>query len=151
MTDDALYGLSGMFVMPKRIDHIAIIVHNIDQALAFYRDILGIAPREIRDVPTEQVRIAFLPLGGPSGSEIELIEPTTADSSLVKFLEKRGEGLHHICLEVDDIKAALQQMQERGAPVLDQQPRVAAEGRAIFVHPKGTNGVLLELLEKHTI
>ncbi len=134
--------------MPKRIDHVAIIVHNIDQALAFYRDILGITPREIRDVPTEQVRIAFLPLGGPDGSEIELIEPTTSDSSLVKFLEKRGEGLHHICLEVDDIETSLQEMQERGAPVLDQRPRIAAEGRAIFVHPKGTNGVLLELLEK---
>ncbi len=134
--------------MPKRIDHVAIIVRNIDQALAFYRDILGIAPREIRDVPTEQVRIAFLPLGGPDGSEIELIEPTTSDSSLVKFLEKRGEGLHHICLEVDDIDTSLQEMQERGAPVLDQRPRIAAEGRAIFVHPKGTNGVLLELLEK---
>jgi lactoylglutathione lyase/methylmalonyl-CoA/ethylmalonyl-CoA epimerase len=134
--------------MPKRIDHVAIIVRNIDQALAFYRDILGITPREIRDVPTEQVRIAFLPLGGPDGSEIELIEPTTSDSSLVKFLEKRGEGLHHICLEVDDIDTSLQEMQERGAPVLDQRPRIAAEGRAIFVHPKGTNGVLLELLEK---
>ncbi len=134
--------------MPKRIDHVAIIVRNIDQALAFYRDILGITPREIRDVPTEQVRIAFLPLGGPDGSEIELIEPTTSDSSLVKFLEKRGEGLHHICLEVDDIETSLQEMQERGAPVLDQRPRIAAEGRAIFVHPKGTNGVLLELLEK---
>ena len=134
--------------MPKRIDHVAIIVRHIDQALAFYRDILGIAPREIRDVPTEQVRIAFLPLGGPDGSEIELIEPTTSDSSLVKFLEKRGEGLHHICLEVDDIETSLQEMQERGAPVLDQRPRIAAEGRAIFVHPKGTNGVLLELLEK---
>src|SRR5690242_4319735 len=105
--------------MPKRIDHVAIIVHNIDQALAFYRDILGVAPREIRDVPTEQVRIAFLPLGGPGGSEIELIEPTTSDSSLVRFLEKRGEGLHHICLEVDDIEASLREMQERGAPVLD--------------------------------
>ena len=134
--------------MPKRIDHVAIIVYNIDQALAFYRDILGITPREIRDVPTEQVRIAFLPLGGPDGSEIELIEPTTSDSSLVKFLEKRGEGLHHICLEVDDIDTSLQEMQERGAPVLDQRPRIAAEGRAIFLHPKGTNGVLLELLEK---
>lgn len=134
--------------MPKRIDHVAIIVHNIDQALAFYRDILGITPREIRDVPTEQVRIAFLPLGGPDGSEIELIEPTTSDSSLVKFLGKRGEGLHHICLEVDNIETSLQEMQERGTPVLDQRPRIAAEGRAIFVHPKGTNGVLLELLEK---
>ncbi len=135
--------------MPKRIDHIAIIVRNIEQALSFYRDTLDIVPSEIKEVPTEQVRIAFLPMGGPGGSEIELIEPITPDSSLVKFLEKRGEGLHHICLEVDNIDTALQEMQEKGAPVLDKQPRIAAEGRAIFLHPKGTNGVLLELLEKH--
>jgi len=134
--------------MPKRIDHVAIIVHNIEQALAFYRDTLGISPSEIKEVPTEQVRIAFLPAGGPGASEIELIEPTTPDSSLSRFLEKRGEGLHHICLEVENIDAALAEMQEKGVPVLDKQPRIAAEGRAIFIHPKGTNGVLLELLEK---
>ncbi|HVB60399.1 MAG TPA: methylmalonyl-CoA epimerase [Ktedonobacteraceae bacterium] len=133
---------------PKRIDHVAIIVRNIEEALAFYRDTLGIAPGAIKAVPTEQVRIAFLPMGGPGGSEIELIEPLTADSSLARFLEKRGEGLHHICLEVGDIDAALAEMQARGAAVLDQQPRVAAEGRAIFLHPKGTHGVLLELIEK---
>ena len=134
--------------MPRRIDHVAIIVRNIEQALGFYRDTLGIQPSEIKEVPTEQVRIAFLPMGGPSGSEIELIEPTAPDSSLARFLERRGEGLHHICLEVDDIDAALEEMKEKGAPVLDKHPRVAAEGRAIFLHPKGTNGVLLELLEK---
>ena len=134
--------------MPKRIDHVAIIVRNIEQALVFYRDTLGILPSEIKDVPSEQVRIAFLPMGGPGGSEIELIEPTTPTSSLTKYLEKRGEGLHHICLEVDDIDATLEEMKEKGASVLDEQPRVAAEGRAIFLHPKGTNGVLLELIEK---
>jgi len=134
--------------MPKRIDHIAIIVRDIEQALVFYRDTLGITPGEIKEVPSEQVRIAFLPMGGPGGSEIELIEPTTPDSSLAKFLEKRGEGLHHVCLEVENIDAALAEMQEKGAPVLDKQPRIAAEGRAIFLHPRGTNGVLLELLEK---
>ncbi len=134
--------------MPRRIDHVAIIVRNIEQALAFYRDTLGITPREIKEVPTEQVRIAFLPMGGPGGSEIELIEPTNPDSSLARFLEKRGEGLHHICLEVDDIDAALADMQAKGAPVLDKQPRLAAEGRAIFLHPKGTHGVLLELVER---
>jgi methylmalonyl-CoA epimerase len=134
--------------MPKRIDHVAIIVRNIEQALSFYRDTLGLEPSEIKEVPTEQVRIAFLPMGGPGGSEIELIEPTTTDSSLTKYLERRGEGLHHICLEVEDIDAALEEMKEKGAVVLDKQPRVAAEGRAIFLHPKGTNGVLLELLEK---
>jgi len=134
--------------LPKRIDHVAIIVRNIEQALVFYRDMLGIMPGEIKEVPAEQVRIAFLPMGGPAGSEIELIEPTTPGSSLAQFLEKRGEGLHHLCLEVENIDAALAEMQEKGAPVLDKQPRVAAEGRAIFVHPKGTHGVLLELLEK---
>jgi len=134
--------------MPRRIDHVAIIVRNIEQALVFYRDTLGITPSEIKEVPTEEVRIAFLPIGGPGGSEIELIEPTTPDSSLTRFLEKRGEGLHHICLEVADIDAALAEMQEKGVPVLDKQPRIAAAGRAIFLHPKGTNGVLLELLEK---
>jgi methylmalonyl-CoA epimerase len=134
--------------MPRRIDHVAIIVRNIEQALVFYRDTLGITPSEIKEVPTEQVRIAFLPMGGPNGSEIELIEPITPDSSLTRFLEKRGEGLHHICLEVADIDAALAEMQEKGVPVLDKQPRIAAAGRAIFLYPKGTNGVLLELLEK---
>jgi len=134
--------------MPKRIDHIAIIVRDIEQALVFYRDTLGITPGEIKEVPGEQVRIAFLPLGGPGGSEIELIEPTTPDSSLAKYLEKRGEGLHHVCLEVENIDAVLAEMQEKGAPVLDKQPRIAAEGRAIFLHPRGTNGVLLELLER---
>lgn len=134
--------------MLKRIDHVAIIVRNIEQALSFYRDTLGIEPSEIKAVPSEQVRIAFLPMGGPGGSEIELLEPTTADSSLAKFLEKRGEGLHHICLEVESIDATLTEMREKGTPVLDQEPRIAAEGRAIFVHPKGTNGVLLELLER---
>src|SRR5437588_6661944 len=112
--------------MPRRIDHVAIIVRDIEQALAFYRDTLGIAPSEIKEVPSEQVRIAFLPMGGPGGSEIELIEPTPAASSLTKFLEKRGEGLHHICLEVDDIDATLAEMQEQGTPVLDKQPRSAA-------------------------
>ncbi len=134
--------------MPKRIDHVAIIVRSIEQALVFYRDTLGITPGQIKEVPTEQVRIAFLPMGGPGGSEIELIEPTNPNSSLAKFLEQRGEGLHHICLEVDDIDAALTGMQAKGAPVLDKQPRIAAEGRAIFLHPKGTHGVLLELVER---
>jgi len=134
--------------MPERIDHVAIIVRNIEQALAFYRDILGLSPREIKEVPDERVRIAFLPMGGPGGSEIELIEPTDSGSSLSRFLEKRGEGLHHICLQVEDIEAALQEMQAKGAMVLDTEPRMAAEGRAIFLHPRSTHGVLLEFIEK---
>ena len=115
--------------MPRRIDHVAIIVRNIEHALVFYRDTLGITASEIKEVTTEQVRIAFLPMGGPGGSELELIEPITPNSSLTRFLEKRGEGLHHICLEVADIDAALAEMQEKGVPVLDKQPRIAAAGR----------------------
>lgn len=134
--------------MAKRIDHVAILVRDIEQALVFYRDTLGIVPSQIKEVPTEQVRIAFLPMGGPGGSEIELVQPTSPDSSLARFLEKRGEGLHHICLEVDDIDATLADMQMKGAPALDTEPRVAAEGRAIFIHPRAANGVLLELLER---
>jgi methylmalonyl-CoA epimerase len=133
---------------PERIDHIAIIVRDLEQALTFYRDVLGIAPREVKDVPSEQVRIAFLPMGGPNGSQIELIQPVTEDSSLVRFLEKRGEGLHHVCLQVADVDVALRDLKAQGAVVLDEQPRLAAEGRAIFLHPRGTHGVLLELLEK---
>ena len=115
--------------MPERIDHVAIIVRDIEQALLFYRDTLGITPGEIKEVPTEQVRIAFLPVGGPGGSEIELIQPLTADSGLSKFLEKRGEGLHHICLEVPDIDAALAEMQN--VP----QPRVVGIARAVHLAP----------------
>jgi methylmalonyl-CoA epimerase len=135
--------------MPKRIDHVAILVRDIEQALVFYRDTLGIVPSEIKDVPSEEVRIAFLPLGGPGGSEIELVQPTSSTSGVARALEKRGEGLHHICLEVDDIDAALADMQAKDAPVLDTIPRVAAEGRAIFIHPRAANGVLLELLERY--
>jgi methylmalonyl-CoA epimerase len=134
--------------MPERVDHVAIIVRNIEQALTFYRDILGLWPREIKEVPGEQVRIAFLPAGGPGGSEIELIEPTDSNSSLSRFLEKRGEGLHHICLQVENIDVALREMQAKGATVLDKEPRMAAEGRAIFLHPRSTHGVLLEFVEK---
>ena len=140
--------LSSLSGQPRRIDHVAIIVRDLEQALRFYRDTLGLAVREIKEVASEQVKIAFLPMGGPGGSELELIEPLARDSSLAKFLEKRGEGLHHICLEVDNVEAELNELKTKDVPVLDQQPRVAAEGRAIFVHPKGAHGVLLELLEK---
>jgi|SRR5579859_3507507 len=132
----------------RRIDHIAIVVRSIDQALGFYRDLLGIQPSNVIAFPSEGIRIAFLPAGGPQGSQIELLEPIDAASGVAKFLEKRGEGLHHICLETPNIDAALAYLTERGAQVLDATPRQAAEGRAIFIHPKSANGVLLELVER---
>lgn len=132
----------------KRIDHVAIVVRSIDQALGFYRDLLGMQPFEIKALPGEGVRIAFLPSGGPQGSEIELVEPTDPSTGVAQFLEKRGEGLHHICLETPDIDAAFAYLTARGARVIDTTPRQAAEGRAIFLHPKSANGVLLELVQR---
>ncbi len=133
----------------KRIDHVAIVVRNLDAALRFYRDTLGIVPSRVIDFPREGVKIAFLPMGGPAGSEIELLEPTDPETGIAHFLEKRGEGLHHICLEVSDIDRALSELRADGAPVLDATPRPTAEGRGIFVHPRGTGGVLLELVQRH--
>ena len=135
----------------KRIDHVAIVVRDLDASLRFYRDILGIQPSRVLDFPQEGVKIAFLPMGGLGGSEIELLEPTDPETGVARFLEKRGEGLHHICLEVPDIDRALAELQGEGAPVLDQTPRQTAEGRGIFIHPKGTSGVLLELVQREDV
>ena len=132
----------------RRIDHVAIVVRDLDASLLFYRDTLGIAPSKVIDFPREGVKIAFLPMGGPGGSEIELLEPTDPETGVARFLEKRGEGLHHICLEVPDIARALAELQAEGTPVLDATPRPTAEGRGIFIHPKGTSGVLLELVQR---
>src|SRR5258707_6483421 len=144
--------LEGVPVMPtpgvKRIDHVAIVVRNIEAALRFYRDTLGIAPSRVLDFPQEGVKIAFLPMGGPAGSEVELLEPTAPDTGIARFLEKRGEGLHHICLEVPDIQHALDELQAAGTPVLDPTPRPTAERHGISIHPRGTSGVLLELVER---
>lgn len=132
----------------KRIDHVAVVVRSLEAALAFYHDTLGMTPSRILDFPAEGVKIAFLPLGGPGGSEIELLEPIDPAGSVARFLEKRGEGLHHICLEVPDIERALADLRDAGAAVLDSTPRPTADGSGIFLHPRGTGGVLLELLQR---
>ena len=131
--------------MTTKINHIAIVVENIEKALEIYRDVLGLPLEHIADEPAEQVRIAFLPA---ASGEIELIQPTTADSGVAKFLAKRGEGLHHICLEVENIAATIQEMAERGMEVLGE-PRQNERGETyVFIHPKSAHGVLLELYER---
>ena len=132
----------------KRIDHVAVVIRDLESALQFYRDLLGIQPSRILDFPQEGVRIAFLPLGGADGSEIELLEPINPEGSVARFLQQRGGGLHHICLEVPDIDQTLAELRDAGARVLDESPRPTAEGRGIFLHPKGTGGVLLELVQR---
>jgi methylmalonyl-CoA/ethylmalonyl-CoA epimerase len=124
-----------------KIDHLGIAVPSLDQAIAAY-EALGFRVEATHDVPTEKVRAAFLPVGE---SHLELLEPTDPSSVIARFLEKRS-GLHHVCVLVDDLDAALADMKARGVPLLDQAPRVGAGGcRVAFVHPKGASGVLLEL------
>ncbi len=127
-----------------RIDHIGIVVRDIRQALNVYEMALGLPLKEVVAIPDQQVRVAFLPLGE---SNIELVQPTSDDTGIAKYLEKRGEGIHHICIEVEDIEAALGRLQDHDVPLIDQQPRQGAHGRVAFVHPKGAHGVLLELIE----
>ncbi len=129
----------------QRINHVAVVVDDMEKSLSFWRDALGIEIYGLRDVPAEQSRVALLPL---AGSEVELVQPTTADSGLAKYLAKRGPGMHHICLEVDDINAMLAQLKARGVRLINEQPRQAADGKKYaFVHPESTGGVLVELYE----
>jgi methylmalonyl-CoA/ethylmalonyl-CoA epimerase len=131
-------------VTPLRIDHLGIAVPSLDQAVAAY-EALGFRVEARYDVPSEKVRTAFLPVGE---SHLELLEPTDPSSVIARFLEKRS-GLHHVCVLVDDIEAALAGMKARGVPLLDESPRVGAGGcRVAFVHPRGAAGVLLELKEQ---
>ncbi len=131
--------------MLKKIDHIGIVVRSIEEALKVYRDALGLPLAHVQEVPEQKVKIAFLPIGD---CEIELVEPTAADSGVARFLEKRGEGLHHICFEVEDIEAALRDLAAKGLRLIDRQPRQGAIGRVAFLHPKSAHGVLIELVEK---
>ena len=133
--------------MPKitRIHHVAVVVDDLDKSLTFWRDALGIQMHELRDVPAEQSQVAFLPL---EGAEVELVRPTTGDSGLAKYLAKRGPGMHHVCLEVDDIAAMLVQLKSKKVRLINEEPRLAADGRKYaFVHPESTGGVLVELYE----
>ena len=128
-----------------RINHVAVVVDDLEKSLSFWRDALGMDLHELRDVPAEQSRVAFLPL---EGSEVELVQPTTLDSGIAKYLAKRGPGMHHLCLEVDDLAAMLAQLKDRHVRLINEQPRVAADGRKYaFVHPESTGGVLVELYE----
>lgn len=127
-----------------RIDHLGIAVPALDEAIATY-EALGFRVEKTHEVPTEKVRAAFLPVGE---SYLELLEPTEPSSAIARFLEKRS-GLHHVCVLVDDLDAALAGMKAGGVPLLDDKPRVGAGGcRVAFVHPKGAGGVLLELKER---
>ena len=131
--------------MITKVDHIGVAVEGLAEALEPYQEGLGITPSAIEEVADQGVRIAFLPVGD---TEIELLEPTSPESPVARFLERRGEGLHHICLEVDDLEATLGKLKAQGIRLIDETPRDGGRGKRVaFVHPRGLHGVLLELTQ----
>jgi methylmalonyl-CoA/ethylmalonyl-CoA epimerase len=129
----------------KHIHHIAVLVDDIEASIGVWRAVLGAAPAQIKDLPQEAARIAFFPVGE---SEIELVQPTTVDSGLSRYLEKRGPGMHHLCLEVDDLQGLLQKLKDDGIQLINEEPKFGDGGRLYaFIHPKSTNGVLIELYQ----
>lgn len=129
----------------KAINHVAVVVDNMEKSLTFWRDALGIDLHELRDVPAEKSQVAFLPL---AGAEVELVMPTSDDSGIAKYLAKRGPGMHHICLEVDDILGMLAQLRSKNIRLINEEPRMAADGKLyLFIHPESTGGVLVELYQ----
>jgi methylmalonyl-CoA epimerase len=132
--------------MKATLDHIGIAVSDIEEALAFYRDALGLEIETPEDVPSQRVRAHFIPAGE---SALELLEATADDSPIAKYLQKRGPGLHHITLRVDDIRAALAQLKARGVRLIDEAPRPGAQGSLVaFIHPSSAQGELVELTQK---
>lgn len=129
-----------------KIDHIGIATRQLREATALWQDVLGLEVDFTEVVDEQGVRVAMLPIGE---THIELLEPLTPESPIGKFLDKRGPGIHHIAIRVDDIRASLGQLKEKGARLIDETPRIGAGGCLVaFIHPSSTNGVLLELVQQ---
>lgn len=132
--------------MIKKVDHIGVAVRSISEVLPFYEKTLGLQLQGIEHVEEQKVKVAFLKIGE---TKIELLEPTSEDSAVAKFIENRGEGIHHLALGVDDIKKRIEDLRNNGVKMIDETPRNGAGGASIaFLHPKAANGVLVELCEK---
>ncbi len=133
--------------MIKKIDHIGIAVNSLEESLSFYEDALGLKVENIEEVPDQKVKVGFLDIGGV---HLELLEPSSPDGPVAKFIEKRGEGIHHIAILVDNIEESIGLMKDKGVKLIDESPRKGAGGsKMAFVHPKSTHGILLELYEKY--
>jgi methylmalonyl-CoA/ethylmalonyl-CoA epimerase len=127
-----------------KVHHVALIVRSIDTALGFWRDMLGLEPEAVMDIPTDRVRIAFLAVGE---SKVELVEPTDDTTGVARFLESKGEGFHHVCFEVGNLAETLLRLEIDGLELIDTAPRRGAEGPVAFIHPRSCHGVLVELIE----
>ena len=130
-----------------RVHHIGVVVHSIDDAYASFRDTLGMRVVKEEVIPDQGVRAALLDTGQ---GYLELLEPIVPDTGIARYLEKRGEGLHHICLEVDDIDASLAELKSKGVELIDETPRPGITGMIAFIHPNANHGVLIELVDAKT-
>lgn len=132
--------------MISKVDHIGIAVNNLEETLKVYQEVLGLELHGTEVVEEQKVKVAFLPIGD---TEIELLEATSPDSPIAKFIEAKGQGVQHIAFKVDNIEKALEEMKDKGMRLIDEKPRYGAGGaRIAFLHPKSTNGVLIELSER---
>jgi methylmalonyl-CoA epimerase len=131
--------------MLKKINHIAVAVNNVEEAAKFYEQVLGLKLTGVEVVTAQKTKVGFFKIGE---SNIELVQPAEPDSPLVKFLETKGQGIHHICFEVEDVEAEVKAYLEKGATMVDQKPRPGAHHTKVaFIHPKSSSGVLIELCE----
>ena len=132
--------------MTEKIDHIGIAVKDLEKGIANYEGILGLKCTGTEEIAEQKVRVAMIPVGDIN---IELLESTAPDGPVARFIERKGEGFHHIAYRVSDIRAEIERLKERGVRLIDQEPRIGAHGAKIaFVHPKSTGGVLVELVER---
>jgi len=131
--------------MIKKVHHVAIAVRKLDEALKVYENLFGVKASKIENVPEQGVKAALIPIG--DGSEIEFLEPIDPNGGVAKFLESRGEGIHHICFEVDNIDQVLKTVAEKGCQLIDRKSRKGLAGQVGFLHPKSTKGVLIELVQ----
>lgn len=130
----------------RHINHVCIAVENIESSMRFYRDVFGVQPGDVVEIADQGVRAALLRVGG---SQLEFIQPTDPTGSVANFIRRRGEVVHHICFEVEDLPGTLRRLDERGIAVIDETPRDGLSGQIGFIHPKSTNGVLIELVDQH--
>ena len=144
MNDGARMHRLGALPVQGRIHHVATVVKDIDAAVRFHADVLGLPLEQIADVPSQEVRIAFLTAGD---SKIELVAPTNSTSGVARFLASKGEGFHHLCLEVTDIDAELQRLASAGVQLINSVAVEGVEGPVAFLHPKSCHGILVELIE----
>ena len=131
----------------RHLNHVAIAVEDMDEALGMYGDLFGLDPSEVEDVADQGVRAALLKVGG---SQVELIQPLDTESGVAKFIERRGPGLHHVCFEVDGLQGALDRLDEEQVQLIDRKPRQGLAGMIAFLHPRSTGGTLIELVEAGT-